>query len=444
MIKTNKQVGTFWTIFFAVIAVFAVGFAVYLGIMTSQRDSYVKMSTVTDENVYKISRENTYRQALYLACDGMKNMDANLGKAVVSDSPQTQAKLLTKVAICASQLNEQFGTLPVEASDKLMHCQKFVNQTGDYAQYLVGKLASGETLSAADKAALDSLDDVATNMYEFLQAYAEGDSGMFMTNGTGMGGVGSLSDNLNDVDDKEFAYEKLIYDGPFSDSVQKKRIRIEKSLTEKQRKAKLVELFGAATYVGAINGENKLFEYEVPHGRVSVTAAGDVCEYVADNGGEANSITAKQAIAAAEAFCAKLGYDVRGIWVSKNADYATYVNCAPVVDSAIVYPQLVKVAVGGNGKVIGVEAKAYLVNRGIDLPEFGALAEFQAKAKLADGLAVTNATRCIAESNGKLYACWQFECERDGRQYYVFIDSASGAEVDIFKVIKNTEGHTVM
>ena len=68
----------------------------------------------------------------------------------------------------------------------------------------------------------------------------------------------------------------------------------------------------------------------------------------------------------------------------------------------------------------------------------------ETKAKLADGLAVTNATRCIAESNGKLYACWQFECERDGRQYYVFIDSASGAEVDIFKVIKNTEGHTVM
>ena len=55
MIKTNKQVGTFWTIFFAVIAVFAVGFAVYLGIMTSQRDSYVKMSTVTDENVYNFS-----------------------------------------------------------------------------------------------------------------------------------------------------------------------------------------------------------------------------------------------------------------------------------------------------------------------------------------------------------------------------------------------------
>ncbi len=436
--------GEFWTIFFAVIALFSVSFAVYVGLVSAERDNYVRMSVVSDENVYKISRENTYRQALYLSCDAMKNMDANLGKAVVSDNAQSQAKALTKVAISASQLNEQFGTLPVEACDNLMHCQKFVNQTGDYAQYLVGKLASGKQLSAEEKTALSGLDDVATNMYEFLQAYIEGDSGMFMTNGTGMDGVGSLSDSLIDVDDKEFAYEKLIYDGPFSDSVQKKHIRIKKSLTEKQLKTKLDRLFGAAKYVGTINGENKLYEFEVPQGRVSVTASGDVCEYTANYDDVANSVTSKQAVAAAEEFCSKLGFDVKGVWVSKNADYVTYVNCAPIVDGAIVYPQLVKVAVGGNGKVIGVEAKAYLTNHGEDLPTFGVLTRRDAQNKLSKGLTVDSVVRSVVESNGKLYACWQFECSRDGRQYYVFIDSASGSEVEIFKVIKNTEGHTVM
>ena len=444
MINTKQQIKTFWIAFFAVIATLAIAVAAYVGITSAQKIDRINMSAVSDDNPYKISRENTYRQSLYLACDGMKNLDANLGKATASNHAATQAKLLTNVVVCASSVNQQFANLPIEASDKLMACGKFVNQTQDYAQYLVGRLANGQGLTAEEKKCLDNLDNVATNMYDFLQEYATSDSGMFMTNGTGNYGVGALSDSLADVDERAFAYEKLIYDGPFSDSVQNKVIPTHGKLSVKDCAAKVTKTFAKATYVSTLNGENVLYVFDTDIGRVTTTTDGNIVEYDNYTDGETGNIARDKAVAAAEEFCAKLGYDVKGVWVSKTADYVTYVNCAPVVDGMIVYPQLIKVAVDGNGNVVGMEAKAYLTNRDTKPVAFGSVSESDARANLDSGLTVTTTARALVERNGKTYACWQFECARAGRQYYVYVDSTTGEEINIFKVIQNTEGFTVI
>ena len=92
-----------------------------------------------------------------------------------------------------------------------------------------------------------------------------------------------------------------------------------------------------------------------------------------------------------------------------------------------------------------MEAKAYLSNKAADVVKpFGKIGSDEAKAKLADGLAVTNVAKAYVERNDKIFACWQFECVRGDRQYYVYVDSESGNEVNIFKVVRNTEGFTVI
>ena len=444
MIKDKQQIKTFWLAFFAVIAALAIAFAVYNSVLSEQKLQRNKMSSVTDENQYKISQENTLRQSLYLACDGMKNLDANLGKVAASNHSATQAKLLTNVVVCANAVNLQFANLPIESSEKLMSCGKFVNQTQDYARYLVGRLADGKQLTKSEKAHLDQLDNVASNMYNFLQSYAQSDSGMFMTNGTGNFGVGALSDSLEKIDDKAFAYEKLIYDGPFSDAVQSKTIPVTQKLSVAECKSKVTKTFVKATYVDTIKGENVLYVFQTDNGTVTTTLDGSVVEYDNYAEGGNGSLEHSKAIAAAEEFCNKLGYDVKGVWVSKTADLVTYVNCAPVKDGMIVYPKLIKVAVNGSGKVVGMEAKAYLTNKNQKIVAMGSLTEKQAMQKLDDGLTVTNTAPALVEKNGQLFACWEFECTRGGRQYYVYIDSASGNEVDIFKVIADTEGFTVI
>lgn len=446
MVKSNK-VKSFWIVFFGVTAALAIAACVTLGVFAEQEKSLMRMSVVSDENAYKISEENGYKQSLYLACDSLKNLDANLGKAAVSSNPSTQAKLLTNAVVCAESVNRQLGNLPIRQSDNLNSCQRFVNQTQDYSVYLISKLASGNKLASDERSALRNLDEVAKNMYDFLQTYAQSDSAMFITNGNGIDGVGSLSDSLNDVDDKAFAYEKLIYDGPFSESTEQKTLPCDGKISVEQASAKVSEIFGENSLSAKMRSkEGYLYAFNTQNGTVTLTCDGYVIQFEGYAEPHGGTVSKEDCISKAEDFCGKLGYDVKGVWVSKTQDDVTYVNCAPVIDGVIVYPKLIKVAVSSDGEIAGLEAKAYLLNRNqkVDAAQFGSVSEQDARSVLLDGMTVTNVTKAYIQRDSEDYFCWEFECQIGNDQYYVYVDSVSGVEMQIFKVIQNTEGHTVI
>lgn len=447
MVKQNSTIKNFWMIFFGVVALVAIAAAVYVGVYSSDKVAQMRMSVVDDENYYKVAEENGFKQSLYAACDSMKNMDANLGKAAISTNASNQAQMLTNVVIHANHVNQNLADLPIAESENLEACQKFVNQTQDYAIYLIKRIADGNSLSAEERIALDNLDNVATSMYDFLQEYAESDSGMFLTNGNGRFNNGALSESLGNVDEDTFAYEKLIYDGPFSDSVEEKTLKMDKSISHEDGRQYVSELFGEATFQGTIKSKGLWYAYELQNGRVLLTADGRVAQfetYMSENT-DGNMLSREECIAKAEEFCQKLGYDVKGVWVSKTQEQTTYVNCATVVDDVIVYPDLIKVAVDSyGGEIVGCEARAYLYNHRDWNVKFGDVSEEDARTAVDGGLRVTNVAKALIEKNNRRYRCYEFQCEMGDRQYYVYVDSKTGREVEIFKVIKNTEGHTVM
>ena len=446
MIRQNKSIKNFWMIFFGVIAALAIATAVVMGVLYQMKFERMTMSQISDENVYKVSQENNYKRSLYLACDSMKNLDANLGKIAVSNDVAHQTQMLTNVIIHANAVNQNLSNLPIEDSNNLVACQTFVNQTQDYATYLLGKLSKGDRLTADERIALNNLDNVATRLYDFLQAYADSDAGMFITNGNGMNNVGALSDSLNEVDENAFTYEKLIYDGPFSESVEEKVLKVDHKISHDMGSKIVSELFGEAKFVNEINNKGVLYVYEVEDGRVMLTASGKVAQYETYNEaqGETN-VGCDKCIEIAEEFCQKLGYDVKGVWVSKTQDFVTYVNCATVIDDVIVYPDLIKVAVdSATGEVVGMEAKAYLINHKDWNVSFGEISQQEAEEAISENLNVTNVAKALIEKNGKYYACYEFQSEMGDRQYYVYVDSVTGQEVELFKVIENTEGYTVM
>ena len=445
MVRQNNTIKNFWMIFFGVLALLAIATAIFVGVVSMQKVENMRMSQVTDENYYKINQENNYKRALYLASDSMKNLDANLGKIAVSNDVAHQTQMLTNVVIHANAVNQSLSNLPLEDSDNLLACQTFVNQTQDYATYLLGKLADGNTLTADERASLCNLDNVATRLYQFLQSYAESDSGMFMTNGNGQNNVGALSDSMSEVEDNAFTYEKLIYDGPFSDSVEQKVLNPKHKISHDSGAKIVSELFGEAYFVDEINNKGILYVYEIDDGRVMLSADGKVVQYETyiESDGQ-TSVDCDKCIEIAEEFCQTLGYDVKGVWVSKTQDYVTYVNCATVIDDTIVYPDLIKVAVSANGEVVGMEAKAYLLNHRDWEVNFGSVSQDDAKSSIGNGLKVTNVAKALIEKKGEYYTCYEFQCEMGDRQYYVYVDSNTGKEVELFKVIENTEGYTVM
>ena len=445
MVKSSK-VKSFWIAFFAILFIVATICGTYHAITMQNALKYVKMSVIDDENVYKIGMENAQKQSLYLVCDSLKNIDANLGKVSVSNDTSHQAELLTDVAICASEVSCQLANLPIETNDVLAQCEKFANQTQDYATYLVGKIASANQLQQDERCALKNLQRVAKNMYDLFQNYAESDSAMFITNGTGVSGVGDLTTMLNSAKDDAFTYEKLIYDGPFSDSVEQKHITCAKKISHKQGSDIVKKHFGENKFVREIAQKCPLYVYQTQKGEVTLTSDGRVVEYEATQVFDGKkSLDGKQCIAKAEEFCQALGYNVKGIWVSNVQDYVTYVNCATVVDGVIVYPELIKVAVDtSNGQIVGLEAKSYLTNHKERQVDFGSTSQTDCQKHLDESLRVTNVAKSLIEIKGKEYFAYEFECTDGTNQYYVYVDSHTGKEVQIFKVIANTEGHTVM
>ncbi len=446
MICRNNSIKNFWMIFFGVVALIAIASAIVIGVVASNRVATMRMSVIDDENTYKISQENGYRRSLYLACDSMKNLDANLGKIASSGDTAHQTEMLAKVVIHANQVNQSLSNLPFQDSDNISACQKFVNQTQDYATYLLGKLSRGEQLTEGERMALRNLDDVATNLYNFLQGYAESDSGMFITNGNGQNNVGNLSDSLNEVDSKTFEYEKLIYDGPFSESVEEKVLKTDNKISHADGAKIVSEIFGENKFVSEINNKGLFYLYDTEKGRVYLAANGKVAQYEAYNEQSGESVVdCDKCISKAEEFCNKLGYDVKGVWISKTQDFVTYVNCAPVIDGVIIYPELIKVAVDStSGEVVGLEARAYILNHQDRQISFGNVTEEQAKSAVMPRLKVTNIAKALIEKGEKQHLCYEFQCQDGDRQYYVYVDSTSGKEIDIFKVIENTEGYTVI
>lgn len=445
MVKSSN-IKSFWIAFFAILFVVATVCGAYHAIAMQNALRHIKMSVIDDENVYKIGMENAQKQSLYLVCDVLKNIDANLGKVSISHDQAYQAELLTDVAICASEVSCQLANLPIETSDALAQCEKFANQTQDYATYLVGRIAERNNLNSNERCALKNLQRVAKNMYDVFQTYAESDSAMFITNGTGMAGVGDLTDMLNCAKDDAFTYEKLIYDGPFSDSVEQKQLTCRQKISHKQGEDIVKKHFGANKFVREIKQKCPLYVYQTQKGEVTLTSDGHVVEYEATQVFDgAKNLDSKQCIAKAEEFCQALGYNVKGIWVSSVQDYVTYVNCATVVEDVIVYPELIKVAVDtSNGQIVGIEAKSYLINHKDRTVNFGTKSLEDCQKQLDKSLRVTNTAKSLIELKGKEYFAYEFECTDGTNQYYVYVDSHTGREVQIFKVIVNTEGHTVM
>ena len=146
----------------------------------------------------------------------------------------------------------------------------------------------------------------------------------------------------------------------------------------------------------------------------------------------------------AKQFCKSHGFDVEPVWVSALADDVIYVNLAPIVNDAIIYCDLVKVAVSCNGVIVGAETRAYLTNHHNHNIKFGKLTKDDAVGALDNAVKVTNVCKAVVNKQGQEYACWEVEGMFGGNQYYVYIDSTSGKEVEIFRVIEGTEGHTVM
>jgi germination protein YpeB len=268
----------------------------------------------------------------------------------------------------------------------------------------------------------------------------------------------ALLERFNSLQNLSVEYPELIYDGPFSDGLNDREV---KGLTGASINSNQAEdIFNAifANYKlqnvksegetngylecfnvqGEINGDILYAQISKVGGKLIMFSYAGSCRGV--------NYSDDEAIQIASEFLTSIGVEnMKPVWINLANNVYT-INFAGEQNGVIIYGDLIKVRVcAETNMVIGIEAKSYYTNHTLRDIGSATLSQSQAQAKLLEDIVVESARKAlvpIGNSSEKL--CYEFSGEIDGSTYYIYIDANSGRQVEMFKVIKSTEGTLLM
>ena len=150
-------------------------------------------------------------------------------------------------------------------------------------------------------------------------------------------------------------------------------------------------------------------------------------------------------VAIAEDFLSSIGYKgVKAVWSSENGTTCN-LNFAPVKGGTVLYPDLIKVKVcEERGIVTGVEALSYVLNHGARNIGKPSISEEQAKSGINGNMEISSSRTAVIPFDGEEVLCYEFIGTLDGNDYYVYVDAATGEEVEVLTVIGTKQGKALM
>ncbi len=404
--------------------------------------------------------ENYMRSSFYGLADAMNNIEVNLGKTALSSSKEIRHELLVKLTLQGEAAESYASLIPFYRED-VSRTVKFINQVTDYSKSLLKKLNSGKDLTEEDLAVITEMKKTANLLSGNINKTLESLDGVSLSKAFGQSDGFSMSGSFSSEEKQEtFEYPRLIYDGPFSDG---------KDLTDKSKlsgetysvsrlKDKISELLAdysvnEVVYKTSFLAKSALthsFSVSTDKGNFEINATSTGGYIVQMNGyserEEVTEVLGKdECVLVAEEFARKAGYDVKAVWVSKSIEGYVYVNLCPAVNGIIIYPNLVKVTVDTvKGVVVGIEGSSYVFNhtrRDLTLSEDKTR---EAVKRLSESLTVKETKIALIPKNDAEILCYEFRCVNDNEEYFVYINCATLEEENILKVIKGTEGYTVI
>lgn len=261
----------------------------------------------------------------------------------------------------------------------------------------------------------------------------------------------AFSASVEDITEIADGVPTLIYDGPFSDHVNRQEAKL---LAGKSTVSKSDALKKAEEYLGEKNlkyccDENSATESYIFEGQNSVcaiTKKGGYCLYMnKEVESSKTSISANKAVENAKNYLNKItGLTFCESYYTINENVMT-VNLAFCENNIIFYPDLIKVSVRmDNGDIIAVEARGFIMNH-YDRTAYAYKNKIDtAKKVLSDQLKVQSSSKALISDDAlnEIY-CYEFICKAtDGGDVIVYINEQTLKEENIFIII-HTEGGTL-
>ena len=397
--------------------------------------------------------EASYQRSFYDTVEQVNNMDLNLSKTLATKDVSSIQGYLMDLAINSELAENNIQQLPLKDENKY-YTAKLINQIGDFAKYLNKKLANGEKLSSMDLSSLRSLYNANLSLKDTLYKSLSNMDKDFTFSSLENESDNFFLQNLGELQNLSVEYPELIYDGPFSDGVDRKEIK-GLSLTEineAEAQDEFVKIFGEyglsnVSSVGEtqgaiecynvsaeVNGDNLFAQISKRDGKLIMFEYSGSCMDV--------NYLEESAKEQAEEFLSSLSLtNMKAVWSNLDNNVYTF-NFAFEKDGVIVYSDLIKVRVCAETKmVIGLEATSYYTNHTERLIPSPKISEDKAKEYVSEELIVgTGRLSLIPVGTSSEKLCYEFEGEKDGQIFYVYIDAISGKQIEMFKVIESSEG----
>lgn len=432
---TKKAI--FWTLgVYLCIAVF--GLSVALGL--------AQTSPAEDDDTYRNLVEASFQRSYYDLTAAVTDISVKLKKLDVSTDAEMQESLLFEVWKTAELAENGLANLSA-LDDGVASTLKFLNQTGDYAYWLAGEIGESTTINDTQRETLAKM----AQMYDKLSVELDGIRAG-LTEGALFLGTSLAADAFSGLSSESVEYPQMIYDGPFSDALLEKDVKglSGEDITEEGARAILDGIFeGYAVTDVVFAGEYDTdivtlnFTLKVDGASASLQLAkqgGTVVQLSVYAEPNATTKTREEYVQIAKDDAANLGFaDMTAVWYSVDEN-CVYVNLAPTSDGVILYPDMVKVKLAADtGSLLGLDSRNYVFNHTERTLETPVLTEEQAAEKLSESLSADEGRlTLIPLDDGTERLTYEFHATSGG-EYFVYIDAATGAEVNILYVIIMSE-----
>ena len=416
---------------------------------------------VAKSNTYRLQLENTYKRNFYELISDINSLEIDLSKLIATNSLTSQKELLTKIYDTSKTSSVNLSTLPI-SSNKIENLNNYLNTLGGYSYSLLERnLNNNEKINENELKSIESIYDYCVRLKYDLNNFIKDIENFNIIKQINYsdGDLSNFDGGLTNINNNEDEVPTLIYDGPFSDSVVNKEIKGLDDIEYSEASVRniLMDNFKffdnfKIEYLGDTLGKFATYNYNVYNENqslyVQMTKKGAFllsANSIESISGDLN-LTREECEVFAHNFAALMGIDnMFSVW-SQKVDNIVYVNLAPISGGVIYYPDLIKVKINSStGFVEGWEASNYAYNHTERADFISKLSFNDAQNLLSSALTVLERNYCIIPNEfvGESYA-YEFICTWNDFTYYVYLDSSTGEELNIMRVVNTTNGDLLM
>lgn len=427
-----------------------------LGVLTLGLATTVTVGAI-DMKRTKAGVSDAYRSTTYEIVGIMENVDNDLDRVRISNTPAQQSRILTDLLVQARLAELDLEKMPIEAQAN-RNLTSYINRVATACEGMLAKLRNGEALSERDAQTLASLyatgHEARGMMQEYIGKMQDKDITDYIKKG-----MGAFKDTLDKLEKATLQENRMTFaenkGGAGTDSKDKKPEQMPKPQPREKEEG-----------IGTAKAEELCMDYFAEYKAQSFQCVGEtvsrgvkaynvqgydargvmIFAEVDRNSGELvrfdyhetcmdkkfDTHNAKQI---AENFLEKLGYDdMEAVRVRENGaeiDF-TFVYSD---DGVAYYPDTVKVKVClSRGVVTAMDASEYLRCHKEREEPMVTLNMAQAKAKLHKDLSVETARLAVVKTARGERGAYEFLCSYEGERYFVYLDAINGNEIAIVNV----------